>query len=598
MNPSLLLIPDRYKADKLYSQIPDSGAGDLTFARNSNATRVNSAGLIEKVRTNLALQSEDYTNASWAKANNATATANSTAAPNGTNTADTYGLSTAITTFPNISQDVSATNGVSYTFSIYAKKNVTNFIKLRFGGTAFATSTNSPIFNLNTGAILSGTGKIENIGNGWYRCSITEVAVASASGGFALDLPDSTGVWSALSVYTASDSVFVWGGQLEVSDFGATPYIPTTTAAVSVGITANIPRLDYTGGGCPSLLLESQRTNLVTFSEQFDNAAYTKNNLTVTANDTISPEGYQNADKLVENTSNAQHGVRVVIPSSIDPFSFSVFAKSLSGNRYLQLRMANDISGSIVALFDLDNGTIIINTTLYGGGYTASPSKIISLGNGWYKCTISGNKTDNVGNNNIEINLSSTTTPAEVYSYTGNGTSGVFVYGAQLEAGSYPTSYIPTLGSSVTRLADAAFKTGISSLIGGGVGTWFMDFEMVEGTGTGNPFAFDLSDGTTSNRLYLYWNETLQSWYWGGGDTGITLPSTLRKKVAVKFSGTTAKLFCNGISIGTNTISTAFTRLDIGQRFSNTFPMDGKINQAYFLTTSLTDAQCISLTTI
>jgi hypothetical protein len=125
-----------------------------------------------------------------------------------------------------------------------------------------------------------------------------------------------------------------------------------------------------------------------------------------------------------------------------------------------------------------------------------------------------------------------------------------------------------------------------------------MDFEMVQGTGTGNPFAFDLSDGSTSNRLFLYWSEGVQTWNWGGVDTSITLPSTLRKKVAVKFSSGTGKLFCNGSLISTLSLSTAFTRLDIGQRFSNTFPMDGKINQAYFLTTSLTDAECQAITTI
>jgi len=182
--------------------------------------------------------------------------------------------------------------------------------------------------------------------------------------------------------------------------------------------------------------------------------------------------------------------------------------------------------------------------------------------------------------------------------YTGTSGSGIFVYGAQLEASSYATSYIPTTSASATRVADACYKTGISSLIGSGTGTWFMDFEMVQGTGTGNPFAFDLSDGSTSNRLFLYWGESLQTWYWGGADTSITLPSTLRKKVAVKYSSGTAKLFCNGSSISTLSINSAFSRLDIGQRFSNTFPMDGKINEAFFLTTSLTDAECQALTTI
>jgi hypothetical protein len=161
--------------------------------------------------------------------------------------------------------------------------------------------------------------------------------------------------------------------------------------------------------------------------------------------------------------------------------------------------------------------------------------------------------------------------------------------------GSYATSYIgPTTSASATRVADACFKTGISSLIGGGVGTWFMDFEMVQGNLL--QFAFNLSDGTDTNHLYLYYNSP--SWYWGGADTAITLPSTLRKKIAIKYSSGTAKLFCNGSSITSLSISTAFSRLDLGNRFSQNYPMDGKINQAYFLTTSLTDAECQAITTI
>jgi hypothetical protein len=160
--------------------------------------------------------------------------------------------------------------------------------------------------------------------------------------------------------------------------------------------------------------------------------------------------------------------------------------------------------------------------------------------------------------------------------------------------GSYATSYISTTSASATRVADACFKTGISSLIGGGTGTWFMDFEMVQGNLL--QFAFNLSDGTDTNHLYLYYNST--SWYFGGADTAVTLPSTLRKKVAVKYSSGTAKLFCNGSSISTLSIGSAFSRLDLGNRFSQNYPMDGKINQAYFLTTSLTDAECQAITTI
>ena len=251
---SLVLVPSGYKAQKVYAQKPLTTDGQLTFSRASTATRVNSAGLIETVssnvprldylnsscprlllepqRLNLMLHSSAFDNAVWNKYNNAVTTANSTTAPDGTTTAETYGLSSASTTFPNIAQDFSAVNGQTYVFSVFAKKGVTNFVKLRVGGTAFASSTNSPIFNLNTGTVTSGTGSIQLISNGWYRCSFTEVAIASATGGFALDLPDANGVWNGSSVYTASDSVYIWGAQAEAGSY-LTSLIPTTTAAVT-----------------------------------------------------------------------------------------------------------------------------------------------------------------------------------------------------------------------------------------------------------------------------------------------------------------------------------------------------------------------------
>ncbi len=317
--------------------------------------------------------------------------------------------------------------------------------------------------------------------------------------------------------------------------------------------------------------MEKQSTNLVLQSEDF---TFTSGiwlsatgggtaSVSVTANYGISPDGTQNADRIQLNKGNTGY-------SEI----YQLFSTTI-GSTYTQTLWLKSLSGTPKINF----------------GYTGSTRGTITLTTEWkrYEFTyVSG------GNpNGVALTLFDGFDPSTAQSID------VLAWGAQAEASSYPTSYIPTTSASATRIADACYKTGISNLIGGGVGTWFMDFEMVvASTGTGNPFAFDLSDNSTSNRLFLYWSEAAQTWNWGGVDTSITLPSTLRKKIAVKYSSGTAKLFCNGSSISTLSISSAFTRLDIGQRFSNTFPMDGKINEAYFLTTSLTDAECISLTTL
>ena len=374
-------------------------------------------------------------------------------------------------------------------------------------------------------------------------------------------------------------------------------------------VAANVPRIDWPiGGGCPSLLVEPQRTNLLQRSEEFDNAYWTKNNATVTANDAVAPDGYANADKLVENTNNTYHGLRATITSSINPFSFSVFAKSFSGNRYLQLRMANDISGSISALFDLDIGTIIVDTTLYGGGYSVSPSKIISLGNGWYKCTVSGNKTDNVGNNNIEINLSSTISGTEIDPYTGDGTSGLFIWGAQLEVGSNATSYIPTTSAAVTRNADVISKTGISSLIGQSEGTLYAEVDL-SNLEDGNR-VIAISDNTNFNRVAIFLKiesstPRIEAIAFAAlSETARITSGTITEgvfKIAVGYANDNFALYINGTQIGEDLdcAMPACSAAYLGTRedATGTLIFNNRIKAAAILPARLTNAELKALTT-
>ena len=548
---SLVMIPSGYKEDTVYSVVPSDGSGDLSFTRASNGTRVNSAGLVEVCPWNLLEYSEELNNAYWQK-NLVTINPNTTVAPNGTTTADTF---TNSSTGYGIYAVVNVAPSQQYTFSFYIKKGTnTSYILSVIDAVSF-----NSISSLDYSSQVSATD--------WVRITRT------------FTTPSTT---TSIRVYQMRDgsttgTAFLWGAQLNIGST-AKPYFPTTDRL-------NVPRLTYQngGGGCPSLLLEKQSTNLALYSQEFDNGYWGKPNVTITANNTTSPDGTQNADKLASNgAGNDEYIERSGFTTSVGTYTSSIFMKNV------------DATTSVLMAVHLGEGsqTSDMRYTWSTNTFTTNGTNVVSAkatnyGNGWVRLEFT-----------YTIGASVTGHWYRIYAQTATSTKAIYIWGAQLEASSYPTSYIPTTSSSATRVADACFKTGISSLIGGGVGTWFMDFEMVQGGGLGNPFAFDLSDGTTSNRLYLYWGESVQSWYWGGADTAITLPSTLRKKVAIKFSGTTAKLFCNGSSIATNTIATAFSRLDIGQRFSNTFPMDGKINQAYFLTTSLTDAECQAITTI
>jgi hypothetical protein len=275
---SLVVVPSGYKEDKIYSVVPTDGSGDLDFTRASNATRVNSAGLIEKVRTNLLTYSEEFDDAAWTKTG-LTLTGSQTD-PNGGTTAF---LATATATSSSYFYQSTTTAGC---VSIYAKAGTRSKFSIING--LFAQGAE---FNLATQTtIVSGAGslaKIESVGGGWFRCSVFLSSITDAI--IALDEVFGGGV-------TIGQTMSFAFAQHETGDI-ATPYIPTTTAAVSVGMTADVPRLDYLGSSCPSLLLEPQRTNLALYSEQF-NLWSDALGCDIFANTAVSPDGYQSADTL------------------------------------------------------------------------------------------------------------------------------------------------------------------------------------------------------------------------------------------------------------------------------------------------------------
>jgi hypothetical protein len=576
MNPSLLLIPDRYKAAKLYSQIPDSGAGDLTFARNSNATRVNSAGLIEKVQTNLVLYSEQFNDAAWSKSN-ITVTANSTANPiNGATTADTITV-TGVTT--GFASNTIAQTGI-VTFSIFAKSGSTNLVRLNtFDGSVDRGAT----YNLTTGAITSVYGSplftlAQDFGNGWYRVSVSVNASSYVDCQVHID---------------SVNSVVIFGAQLETGDI-ATPYIPTTTAAVSVGITADIPRLDYTGGGCPSLLLEPQRANLITFSEQFDNAVYSKTRGTITANAIASPDGYTNADLWAQNSGEitAAALLQNVTPVLTTTYSLSVFAKKENKN-FLGIR-ANSVS-SVPSYFNLENGTLGTINSLH-------TAKIEDYGNGWYRCSITYTA--------IILSTGNIFYPTDGSSLTVTDSGGIYLWGAQLEAGAYATSYIPTLGSSVTRLADAASKTSASALIGQTEGTLFSEIVVNGFADFGT--ALCINDGSTDESIWLttFANGDIRAEVFstaGGGvqasfiKSGNVVGQTY--KLAFGYATNNFAFFVNGAQVGTTDTSGAvpagMSRVDFDYVNPASFVQSAlKINAAALYPTRLSNSELQSLTTL
>lgn len=260
---------------------------------------------------------------------------------------------------------------------------------------------------------------------------------------------------------------------------------------------SNVPRIDFNPvtGECLGLLMEEQRTNLLTYSEQFDNAAWDKMNSTVTANSTVAPDGSSTADMLVENTNTSWHetgnGATLVAGTT---YALSIYAKASSRTR---VRLAGRFSASWTSLpigvFDLLTGTVVTSTG-------ASSAVISDAGNGWYRCTIFGTTSATVAGLVVSLVQSGTTS-----SYTGDGTSGLYIWGAQLEQGSFPTSYTPTTSVQVTRAADAASMTGtnFSKWYKQEEGTLLVDYRRNSNKASGNQIPFVVSDGTGNNIIAI-----------------------------------------------------------------------------------------------
>ena len=599
---SLVLIPSGYKASKVYSVKPTDGSGDLTFTRsNDTATRVASNGLIEKVRTNLAQRSDAFDNAYWIKSASSV-TANATTNPlDGATNADKL-IESATTASHFIYNSTITPAAVNHTYSLYAKAAERTSIQLvSFNGSTDATG----VFNLSTGAVTSqtnGIARIESVGSGWYRCSITHTNayVASANDYWGqIFLVDGSGNTNYAG--NGTSGLFIFGAQFEVSDFGATPYIPTTTAAVSVGPVSGLPRLDYLNSTCPKLLLEPQRTNNAPYSEEFNvNTFWAPTNCSITANNSTSPSGALNADTFTTTSTTTECQIRggfagiTTVPGNV--YTVSIYAKKGTAN-FLRIRNLFVENGTTSgnAWFNLNTGTV-------GTVESSQTASIVNAGNGWYRCILTATVGTTLTAPFIDIGFSDAQTFFPTSSVNG------FLWGAQVELGSYASSYIPTLAASVTRGADACVKTGISSLIGQTQGTIFAEINVAKLLGIQSRYILVISDNTANNRIYIAFSGSssniLRARIFSGGvqqasiNTG-TISSLGTYKLALAYNNNDAVLYMNGAQIGTDTSVTipACSQLNVCTNQAGANPFDDGINQALLFPTRLTNAQLAELTT-
>jgi hypothetical protein len=373
----------------------------------------------------------------------------------------------------------------------------------------------------------------------------------------------------------------------------------TNSTGVIENVAINVPSIDYTNGSCPSILVEPQRTNLWTGSEDL-NSLNLKVNVTVSSNTTTSPDGYINADKLQETSANGNHfiyGSKFSVTSGT-AYTMSFFAKQ-GERRYLVFQ--GDAQAGLLgnsSVYDLQTGTVYFNAN--------TTNTITSYGNGWYRITVTTTATGtSTAYPFFAINQSASNS---FQSYAGTTGNGFFLYGFQAELGSYATSYIPTVASTVTRNADVISKTGISSLIGQTEGTVFVEVDIKNTLANRIPIVISSANpGTSTSEGYFYINPSgnlVFEFYTAGIAQCFISAGAVQvgvQKLAFVYKNNDFAFYRNGVQVGVDTGGTVVSGLDrlfLGCFTNNLLQLNDRINSAQIYKTRLTNDELVQLTTL
>ena len=533
---------------------------DFTFSRSTTGTYTDSDGYIQEMPYNLLQYSEDFSNSFWTKTD-ATVTSGFVS-PNNTNNA--FKLLASANNGQLTFSAVATGNSNTKAISVFAKANTTTS-KLRIVEQYY--SGHRTDFDLNLGTIIysnsGGTSTIENVGNGWYRCTHIQTYTSGQN----------------LTVFAfrsaLPDSFLIWGAQLEEGTSAKT-YFPTTTRL-------NMPRVSYLNNSNGSLILEPQRTNLIEYSN-FSSGWSLLSGGSIAHNQTVSPDGTQNASVLSGNGAD-DNAIYDALNLSVQSYTLSVFAKQ-KGVSILSLK--GFTSGALgLSKFNLSNGTI---ETASSNQF--SDEKIENYGNGWYRCS---------------VKVTPTSSGSKFFGFKGEDSdSGELfsLYGAQLEVGSHPTSLIKTSGSSVTRNADACSLTNVADRIGQTEGTIYGEFDFKDHS-TGTRRLLCLTDGSSSNRITTYINglDKLSVYIVNGGAAQADIQATVLTegtiKYALAYANNSIKLYLNGTQVGTDTSATIPATSDFLVGFEHSgLPSYFNWRNCQIYSTALSDSELATLTTL
>jgi hypothetical protein len=532
---------------------------DFDFDRNSTGTRVNEDYLIEDVPYNLLSYSNGFNN--WSNSGTITRTGGQAGLYN---TFDAW-LITKGSGGAFIRQ--SNAQAGTRTFSVYAKADTATFLLLDIDGSPDAFQ----YYDLSNG-VLGATGtnanaEIKHCGNGWYRCSVTgndtytEVRIYPAEGNN--------------SVGATNTQLFLQNAQMVKGD-KPKDYLKTTDRL-------DIPRIDYTNGE-PSILLEPQRQNFITYSQDYSQWS-NQTTPTVTSNFGISPEGITNADKITASSNTSAKYIGFTLATST-VHTGSVFLKNI------------DSTQSRVEVFASSYAYPVIEISW--NGYIPSTLSSANATNIQYQ-----EYTNNWWRVSYQFTTDSSITSYNTYIYPDrvNASKSILAFGSQLEAGSYATSLIHTSGSAVTRSADAANNAGNSDLISSTEGVLYTELKILANDGTFR--VITLNDGTQNNVIeyrYRQVDNQIQFLVRDGGS--VTVNSLIlftnlleHNKIAFQYKANDFKIFANGREIGTDTSGTVPSGLNqLDFDFAGSSNFYGNVKSLMVFKEALTDLELEKLT--
>jgi len=368
-------------------------------------------------------------------------------------------------------------------------------------------------------------------------------------------------------------------------------------------VAADVPRLDYplidgVVQDCPALLLEPARTQLISYSEDFSNADWTKNSSTVTLDEIISPDGTQNAAK-VESSADGLNSRIEFFPTVSDntTYTVSIFVKKGDLN-YIRLTLRTKAAVSVAADYDINNGSI--GTTFYNPDGT----NIQYYGNGWYRVSITEDVSSGASSVRVQCILASNDNSVD----TDDGAY-LYMWGAQVEAGSYPTSYIPNDGTTatVTRNADVCNSAGTSAEFNDSEGVLFAEISALTDDGTSRRISITDAIGNDFYNLVSIELDEISGAVKGIVSSGSTvdvlqssLIQTINNKISLKYNSSSISLFINGFKVESNNspnLPNGLKELTFSDgKVPQTRPFYGKTKELAYFKEALTDSELEALT--